>query len=244
MIPGDMLRAVIIDDEDSGISALQLLIAKHVGHVKVVATATNAEEGIAVIESYQPEIVFLDISMPEVNGFSMLKKLQHKNFNLVFTTAHEEYAIQAIRHNASDYLLKPIDVNELIDCIAKITTEEKPRTREKVTYSSTIPLSVKDGVIFIKISQIIRLEASRSYTTFYLDNKIKQVASKSLKEYELQLDPALFYRCHNSHLVNLGKVVKLISGNGFLAQMTDGSTAEIARKNKDHFLERLKNISV
>lgn len=243
-MPDFVLRAVIIDDEDSGIRALELLIEKHVGHVKVVATATNAEEGIAIIESYQPEIVFLDISMPEVNGFTLLKRLQHKNFNLVFTTAHEEYAIQAIRHNASDYLLKPIDVNELKDCIARITTEEKPKSREKITYSNTIPLAVKDGVIFIKVTEIIRLEASRSYTTFYLDNKIKHVASRSLKEYESQLDPALFYRCHNSHLIHLDKVVKLISNNGFLAQMTDGSTAEIARKNKDHFLERLKNISV
>ncbi len=239
-----MLRAVIIDDESSGISALELLISKHVEEIKIVATTTNAIEGISLIENYKPEIVFLDISMPEINGFTLLKQLKYSDFNLIFTTAHEEYAIQAIKHDACDYLLKPIDVNELKACIAKILKGKKPNSQDKISFSATIPLAVKDGIIFIKASDIIRLEASGSYTTFYLDNKIKQIASKSLKEYEQQLNPALFYRCHNSHLINLDKVVKFISNNGFLAQMTDGSTAEIARKNKDQFLELLKNISV
>ena len=239
-----MLRAVIIDDEPSGISALELLITKHVEEVKIVATTTSAVKGISLIENYKPEILFLDVSMPEINGFMLLKKLQYSDFHLIFTTAHEEYAIQAIKHDACDYLLKPIDVNELKECIAKILKGGNFNPQEKASYSSTIPLAVKDGIIFIKTSEIIRLEASGSYTTFYLDHNVKQVASKSLKEYEAQLNPTLFYRCHNSHLINLDKVVKFISNNGFLALMVDGSSAEIARKNKDQFLELLKNISV
>jgi two-component system LytT family response regulator len=239
-----MLRAVIIDDELSGLNALQLLIDKHVENIKVVASTTKATQGISIIEDYRPEIVFLDISMPEINGFALLKQLEYRDFNLVFTTAHEEYAIQAIKHNAFDYLLKPIDVNELQNCVSKIMKEnDRTKTQNKTTFSNTIGLSVKDGIIFIKHSDIIRLEASGSYTIFYLDNKIKHIASKSLKEYEAQLNPSFFYRCHNSHLINLKKVMKFISSDGLFAQMTDGSSAEIARKNKEQFLEKLKYIS-
>lgn len=240
-----MLRSVIIDDERSGINALQLLINKHIDDVKVVGATTKAQEGIALIEDYRPEIVFLDISMPELDGFGLLEQLQYRTFNLVFTTAHQEYALQAIKHHAFDYLLKPVDVNELKSCIEKITAERRRNEmRSKNPYSGTIGLSVKDGIIFIRHADIIRLEASGSYTVFYLENNVKQIASKSLKEYEAQLDPSVFYRCHNSHLVNLKKVTKFVSQDGFFAQMHDGSAAEIARKNKDHFLDRLKNVIV
>ncbi|MDQ3111110.1 MAG: LytTR family DNA-binding domain-containing protein [Bacteroidota bacterium] len=239
----NILKAVIIDDEPSGIIALQLLIDEHISQVKVVTSTTSPIEGISVIENYKPDIVFLDISMPGISGFALLKQLKHKNFNLIFTTAHQEYAIEAIRHDASDYLLKPIDYDDLRNCIDKIIAERNsPKIQDKPAFSNVIGLSVKDGILFIKSADIIRLEASGSYTTFFLDNKVKQVASKGLKEYESQLNPAVFYRCHNSHVVNLKKVVKFITNNGFLAQMTDGSTAEIARKNKDQFLERLKSI--
>ncbi|HTF05208.1 MAG TPA: LytTR family DNA-binding domain-containing protein [Bacteroidia bacterium] len=238
-----MIRAIIIDDERSGINALQLLIEKHIDGVKIVATTTKAQEGIALIEDYRPEIVFLDISMPDLTGFDLLEQLEYRNFNLVFTTAHQEYAIQAIKHHAFDYLLKPIDIDELKSCVRKIISERERVLRQgKTTFSNTIGLSVKDGIIFIRNSDIIRLEASGSYTVFYLENKVKQMASKSLKEYEAQLDPSVFYRCHNSHLVNLKKVTKFVSHDGLFAQMIDGSAAEIARKNKEQFLERLKNI--
>lgn len=237
-----MLRAVIIDDEVSGINSLQLLIDKHVNGVKVIATTTQPKQGISIIEDYRPEIVFLDISMPEINGFTLLKQLEYRNFDVVFTTAHEEYAIQAIKHNAFDYLLKPIDATELRVCINRIQEEGVNTKQEHKNMSNMIGLSVKDGIIFIKHSDIVRLEASGSYTVFYLDNKVKHVASKSLKEYEAQLNPSIFYRCHNSHLINLKKVVKFISSDGFFAQLTDGSAAEIARKNKEQFLERLRNI--
>jgi two-component system LytT family response regulator len=241
-----MIRAIIIDDERSGINALQLLIDKHIEGVKIVAATTKAQEGIALIEDYRPEIVFLDISMPDLTGFALLEQLTYRNFNLVFTTAHQEYAIQAIRHQAFDYLLKPIDIAELKNCIRKIMANgvdrEKVAAQGKSSFSNTIGLSVKDGIIFIRNSDIIRLEASGSYTVFYLENKVRQMASKSLKEYEAQLDPSVFYRCHNSHLVNLKKVTKFVSHDGLFAQMIDGSAAEIARKNKEQFLERLKNI--
>lgn len=240
-----MLRAVIIDDERSGINALQLLIDKHIGTLKVVGSTTQAEQGIALIEDYHPDVVFLDISMPNLNGFALLEQLHYRDFNLVFTTAHQEYALQAIKHHAFDYLLKPVDVDELKECVSRIMAERtRPKPESRQGPVGTIGLAVKDGIIFIRHSDIIRLEASGSYTVFYLENKVKQMASKSLKEYEAQLDPTVFYRCHNSHLVNLKKVAKFVSSDGLYAQMLDGSAAEIARKNKDQFLERLKHVTV
>lgn len=240
-----MLRAVIIDDERSGIKALQLLIDKHIDNVKIVGATTDAHQGILIIEDYRPEVVFLDISMPQLNGFALLEQLHYRSFNLVFTTAHQEYAMQAIKHHAFDYLLKPVDIGELKSCIGKIVAQRENRPIEnRPGFSNTIGLAVKDGIIFIRHADIIRLEASGSYTVFYLENKVKQVASKSLKEYEAQLDPSVFYRCHNSHVVNLKKVAKFVNNDGLFAQMLDGSAAEIARKNKEQFLERLKNITV
>ncbi|MGZ3884078.1 MAG: LytR/AlgR family response regulator transcription factor [Bacteroidia bacterium] len=235
-------RAIIIDDESIGINALKVLIEKHSENIKIVATTTDPEQGVGLIEDYKPEIVFMDISMPKMNGFELLDKLQYKNFKLVFTTAHEEYALKAIKTKAADYLLKPIDIDELKACLAAVTKEEAgQQSTPKRQVPAIIELAVRDGIIFIKPHDIVRLEAAGSYTTFYLSNNVKHLASKSLKEYEQQLDPRRFYRCHNSHIVNLGKVVRLVSTDGLFAQMEDGSMPEISRRNKDAFLERLKN---
>jgi two-component system LytT family response regulator len=240
-----MYRAIIIDDELAGINSLRLLIEKNITGLKVVATASEPEKGILLINDYQPDVVFLDISMPGMNGFELLKKVDYKNFKIVFTTAHEEYAIPAIKSKAFDYLLKPIDIDELKDCVNLLLKELDGTTDpNKLNAPGLIELFVKSGIIFIKPNEIIRLEASGSYTIFYLTNNIKQLVSKSMKEYEILLDPHIFYRCHNSHIVNLTKVIKFTSNNGFYAEMIDGSVAEIARKNKDIFLERLKNIAV
>ncbi len=237
-----MLRAIIIDDELIGISTLKILIEKYVEGIKVVATATEPEKGIAAIDDYKPEIVFLDISMPKMSGFELLEHVKHKNFKLVFTTAHREYAIKAIKNGACDYLLKPIDITELKECIQKILGEMNTREVQKSNGTNIIELSVKDGIIFIKPNDVIRLEASGSYTVFYLVNNVKHIASKNLKECEPMLDSNLFYRCHQSHIINLQKVVKMVSSDGLFAQMIDGSMPEIGRKNKDVFLERLKTI--
>ena len=237
-----MYRAIIVDDESIGINTLKILIERYTTNIKVVATSTEPENGIKLIEDYRPDIVFLDISMPRINGFELLQQLTYKDFKLVFTTAHEEYALKAIKNKAFDYLLKPIDIEELKQCVNNITggISEKKEV-QKTNSSGIIELSVKDGILFIKPGDIIRLEASGSYTTFFLENNIKQLASKNLKDYEALLDPALFYRCHISHIVNLQKVVKFISTNGLFAKMNDESLVEISKKNKQIFLEKLKN---
>ncbi len=238
-----MLRTIIIDDELIGINSLKMLIEKHTWGIKIVATATEPLAAITLIEDYKPDIVFLDISMPKMNGFELLEHLTYKGFKLVFTTAHGEHAIKAIRNKAKDYLLKPIDVDELKSCVSSIISDfDKPGNSQKQNPVNLIELSVKDGIIFIKPHDVIRLEASGSYTVFYLINNVRHIASKNLKECEALLASNFFYRCHPSHIVNLHKVVKMVSNNGLFAQMTDGSMPEIGRKNKVIFLENLKRL--
>jgi two-component system LytT family response regulator len=237
-----MLRAVIIDDEIIGIKTLKLLIEENTKGIRIVATTTEPEEGIDLIEDYKPDILFLDISMPTMNGFELIEKLRYKNFKLVFTTAHNDYAIKAIKQKAADYLLKPIDIEELQACVSSIISDTEAEKPGLKTNSHIIELAVKNGVIFIKPQDIIRLEAAGSYTVFYLANASKEVVSKNLKECESLLEPPYFYRCHPSHIINLHKAVKLVSGDGLYIQMSDGSRAEISRKNKEELLDRLKQI--
>jgi two-component system, LytTR family, response regulator len=238
-----MLRAIIIDDELIGVNTLKLLIEKHTEGIKIVASATDPEKGILLIDDYKPDVVFLDVSMPKMNGFELLEKIEHKDFHLVFTTAHREYAINAIKNGAMDYLLKPIDITELKSCVDKLVEEyNRLPEAQKTVSSNIIELAVKDGIIFIKPQEVIRLEASGSYTVFYLENKVKHMASKNLKECEALINNPMFYRCHQSHVINLNKVIKMVSADGLFAQMSDGSMPEIGRKNKEMFLEKLKNI--
>jgi two-component system LytT family response regulator len=238
-----MLRAIIIDDEQSSISTLKVLIEKHTPALRIVATTTEPEKGISLVKDYAPNIVFLDVSMPRMNGFDFLTQVEDKNFRLVFTTAHAEYAIKAIKNQAYDYLLKPIDIDELKTCVNKIVNEKSTLDQKtKLIEHKNIVIPVRDGTIFVKSQDVIRLEASGSYTFFYLENNIKHLVSKNLKESEQLLDANYFYRCHASHIVNLNKVVKMSSHDGLFAQMTDGSKPEIARKNKEVFLEKLKLI--
>lgn len=238
-----MLRAIIIDDETAGIETLKILAARNPDTIRVVATTLNAAEGITLIEDYKPDVVFLDISMPTMSGFELLERLHFKDFKLVFTTAHKEYAIQAIKNKAFDYLLKPIDDADFRTCLKNIMQEhDKTPLPAKHDTNLLIEIQVKDGIIFLKQKDIVRLEASRSYTEFHMDNGAKYIASKSLKDFEAKLDSHLFYRCHKSHIINLQKVQKFINHDGFFALMSDQSMPDISKTLKDSFLERLKTL--
>lgn len=240
-----MLRVIIIDDEEDGIDMLKLLALRNTGMMKVVASTVSPHEGITLIEDYQPDVVFLDISMPLMSGFELLEKLKFRAFKLIFTTAHAEYALQAIKNKAYDYLLKPIDYADFNKCISEIYRElylsSAPEPSHKIAQEPIIDVQVKDGIIYIKQKNIIRLEASRSYTEIYLDNGQRHVASKTLRDFEAKLDPRIFYRCQKSHVINLQKVEKFINHQGFFALMSDGSMPDISKNKKEEFLERLKN---
>lgn len=238
-----ILRAIVIDDEESGLDTLNILASRNPDTIRVVAETQEPELGIKLIEDYKPDVVFLDISMPTMSGFELLARLRFRNFKLIFTTAHKEHAIEAIKNKAFDYLLKPISSEDFKRCVEEIKTSlQHPPEIQRAETVALIEIQVKDGIQFIKQKDIIRLEASRSYTVFYLDNGIKHVASKSLGEFEAKLDQKRFYRCQKSHIVNLQKVQKFVNHDGFFALMNDGSMAHISKNSKDVFLERLKSV--
>jgi len=239
------MNAILIDDEKKSITNLQLLLTEHCKEINIIGTAHNALEAVKLILENKPDIVFLDIQMPGYNGFDVVEQIKGSSSKIIFTTAHKDYAIEALRKGAVDYLLKPIDSEELVNCIARLkenATKKMPESKEK-NQLKLIELNVKDGIIFIKPMDIIRLEASGSYTTFFLKNSIKHIVSRGLKDYEHLLNNTFFYRCHKSHIINLKEVNKFINHDGLYALMTDLSQIEIARVNKEEFLERLKNLN-
>ena len=236
-----MLRVIIIDDEPIGINTLKILIDRLGLDVFVVATSSDPEKGIELIETYRPDVLFLDVNMPKLNGFELLERLIYKDFKLVFTTAHQEYAIKAIKSKAQDYLLKPIDSEDLRTCVENILAESKPAGSIQRS-RSLLELSVNDGIVLLKQSNIIRLEASGSYTFIYMKDGTKHTASKNLKHFEAMVDPAMFFRCHLSHVVNMNEVTKLVNSDGHFALMSDQSQAEIGKKYKDEFSLKLKMI--
>ena len=237
------MRAIIIDDEKAAIKNLSMLIERYVDDVTIVAATTNAAEGITSIESKKPEIVFLDISMPEMNGFALLHELKYKGFYLIFTTAHEQYAIQAIKHHATDYLVKPIDIEELRHAVHMIghnrsilpVTAQGPQT-PRLRIDGRIGLAVKEGLVYLLVADINRIESSGSYCIFYTTDHNKYIVSKNIGEYEDMLPCDVFFRIHKSYLINIKKVRKYIRSNGYFVEMEDGALVEISRRKKDEFL--------
>jgi two-component system, LytTR family, response regulator len=235
-----MITAVLVDDEEKSLKTLELLLNEYCEDVRIIGKAGNALEAVKIILNNNPDVVFLDIHMPGFSGFDVLESIRETAPVVIFTTAHQNYAINALRKGAFDYLLKPVDIELLRDCIHRV----KEKLDKQGGRTGIIELSVKDGIFFIKQADILRLEAAGSYTVFYLDNNIRHMVSKSMKEYEVQLDNSVFFRCHNSHIVNLKKVVKFIHSNGYFAELDDGTTVEVARKNKELLLEKLKNLKL
>lgn len=247
-----MLRAVIIDDEQKGINALKLLLEKHLPEIKVVAASTKPVEGLELIGNYKPEIVFLDINMPQLNGFELLQKLEWKEFNLVFTTAHREYGLRALKNNAIDYLLKPIDPIDLKLAVEKIKEHLLAKTSlfSKYNFSEVLEalnakpkliLPVRTGVESIDISEIIYLESVSNYTTIYLSKLPSITSSKTLKEFELQLckKNLSFMRVHQSYIVNLNKVLRYLKIVDQIVMVND-QRIPLAKSRKDEFFTWLE----
>jgi two-component system LytT family response regulator len=249
-----MTRAIIIDDEKFCIEVLEELISTHCPEIKVCATCQSGEEGIAAINLNQPDLIFLDIEMPRMNGFDMLKKLLPFHFDVIFTTAYDNYAIRAFKYSALDYLLKPIDAEDL-----KSAVEKYLHPRAQRNYSAQIDLLIEnikhfnpslihriaiptvEGLIMLPISDIIYCEANSSYTIIHLVKKEKIVSAKTLKEYEELLEAHNFFRVHNSHLINLSFVQKYVKGDGGYVIMSDQSTIGVSRSRRESFVARLQN---
>ena len=235
-----MITAVIIDDEQNGRLALREKLKLFCPEVKVLTEAENGVQGLEIIKKYKPEIIFLDVEMPEMNGFEMLAQLTERKGHVIFTTAYNQYAIKAIKYAAFDYLLKPIDIDELMLTVKKAGDTDLPGERKKFITSNKsftkLAIATMDGLQFIPIADIIRLEAESNYTRFYLQNGTKCLSSKSLIEYEELLNDHNFFRCHHSHIINLNFVNSYIKNDGGEIVMSDGAHVDLSRRKKKEFL--------
>lgn len=244
-----ILKAIIIDDEASSRNALLQKIIMHCPGVKVTAECEDGEQGIASIEREKPDIVFLDVEMPRMNGFVMLQQLQYKNFELIFTTAYDHYAINAIRFSALDYLVKPVEVNDLVSAVQRAGEKRKPQPQssriENLLYNiaeekelgNRIAIPSMDGIFFITIADIIYLEAESNYSVIYTSGGKKYTVSKTLKDFEELLPVPFFIRIHHSHIINKKEVQRYIKGEGGQVVMKNGAILDVSRRRKEEFLK-------
>lgn len=239
------MRAILIDDENSNLENLRILLEKHCPQVTIIATAQSVRDAVDVIENYVPDLVFLDIQMGDKTGFDVLKLLPMRNFDVIFVTAYDQYGIEAIKFAALDYLLKPIDIEELMHAVKKA---ERKFTRQIQTSQldfllqqlkkpeptiSKIALPMQSEIRYVSLSEIIRCEADNTYTHFFLSNGEKILVSKSLKEYSDLLRPNGFLRTHQSHLVNPKYVKSWLKEDGGILLLISGDKIPISKPNKD-----------
>jgi len=250
----NILRTVIVDDEQDAVNFIESIAKEYCPNIEVIGKAHSAIEGIEVITKEQPDLVFLDVEMPHGSGFDLLAAFPEKNFDVIFITAFNHYAIRAIKFSAVDYILKPININEFIEAVKRVEEARGDKKGRNVNFNTlfenlqtTLPsklaIPTSSGMEYLITKEIIRIEADRSYSWFYLEGDLKYLVSRNLKEYQELLSDRNFFRTHNSHLVNLEHVKKYIRHEGGYVEMTDGSTVPISRGKKDLFLEHMGRIS-
>ncbi|WP_258103595.1 LytTR family DNA-binding domain-containing protein [Marinoscillum sp. MHG1-6] len=247
-----MLRALIIEDEKHSRETLKNLLRDYCDGVEVVGEADSVPSGIELINHIPADVVFLDIELQSGTGFDILKRIQNISFETIFTTAFEQYAIQAIKMSSLDYLLKPISIDELQAAVEKCKTKNNQQYSKQLDVlmqrlsnenkDKNICLSTAEGMEFIKENEILFCKANGSYTDFRLKNGRNILVSKHLKEYEDLLPSDNFMRVHNSYLINLTGVKKFVKSEGGYILMNDESMVSISPKKKDEFMERMSNL--
>jgi two-component system LytT family response regulator len=246
-----MIKAIIVDDEPNCCESLATLLERYCPEVKVADICYSGEAALAAIKDQPPQIVFLDIEMPIMNGFQMLEEISELNFELIFTTSYDQYAIKAVRFSALDYLLKPIDREELQQAVQKAKKRLQyplPQQLEilfhklnhPVTPIQKIAMPTMEGLQLISVNDIISCISNSNYTILHLKNNIKLTASRTLKEVEELLEEYAFLRVHHSHVVNLNEINKYIKGDGGYLFMSDGSTLDVSRSRKEILLQKLQ----
>ncbi len=247
-----MIKAVIIDDEQLAIESLQWEIENFSNDVKIIETFTNPKEAISGINYLKPDLVFLDIEMPEMDGFQLLKSLDYQNFDLIITTAYNQYAIQAFKASAIDYLLKPIDPDDLIQAIEKVKARQISNNSTKnietilsdliqnnVDQTKKIPLSLNNKIILVDPKEIIYCKSDGSYTTVFLKNGEDYLVSKSIKYLEEMLPGKQFLRIHKSYIVNLSEVKELLKHGSGEVVLNNDRVIPISRSHRQKVFEAL-----
>ncbi len=249
-----MLNVVIVEDEKHNRENLKAMLQEVPEGVQVLGEAANKTEAVALIKSTKPDLVLMDIELTEGTGFEVLSELPHSSFEVVFTTAFEHYALKAIKFSSIDYLLKPIDQDELNEAIDKARQKKDEVLQKKQLElllasldqkqeQRNICLSTSDGIEFIKTAEILYCEASGSYTHFHLKDNHKLLVSKNLKEYALLLDDQDFMRVHNSFLINLREVKRYVKSDGGYILMNNEANIPISAKKREEFLSRMASLS-
>jgi two-component system LytT family response regulator len=245
-----MLKAIIIDDEPYCCEILAAILDAECPQVQIMSVCNNGENALAAICQYAPDLIFLDVEMPRMNGFELLEKLPVINFHLIFTTSYDQYALKAIRFSALDYLLKPVDREELKKAVQKAEErmeipipQQLQLLLQKLKPSqpiNKIALPTIDGLQMIPIDSIVFCESDDNYSRLILKNKKKILVTRSLKDIEEMLEPYSFLRVHRSYLVNLNEIDKYIKGKGGYLLMSEGSSVDVSKNRKESLMHKIQ----
>ena len=252
-----MIRVILVDDEPQSCKSLAIKLKDVAEDVEIIGTYHHPERAITGIRKSKPDVVFLDIEMPGINGFQLLEKLEEFDFEVIFVTAYNEYMLNALHISALDYLLKPVDTEELKNALArlrkKISLHENPLYKKEQLEllgdalkdqhaPKRLALATLQGIVFLKINEIIRVEALSNYSTFYLISKQKIMVSKTLKEFEPVLTMQNFFRVNRSCIVNTDYIVKYKNEDGGMLELQDGSEVGVGPHRKNELIELLSRI--
>src|SRR5688500_7914961 len=243
-----MIKAILVDDEKHCRETLSIQLEKYCSEVQLLAQCNSAVQGLEAIAQYQPDVVFLDVEMPKMNGFEMLQQFSQIPFDVIFTTGYDAYAIKAIRFSAIDYLLKRIDKDELRKAVGKVSQKTShnlnqqldillARLGTKQVSLQKIALPTLDGFELVPLENILHCEADSNYTHVVLKHAKKVLVSRTLKEIEELLDGHAFLRIHHSYIVNLNEIVRYIRGEGGYVIMSDNTSITVSRSRKDALLK-------
>jgi two-component system LytT family response regulator len=249
-----MIRTIVIDDEVQARETILKMLSAYCPDVEIVATAGSVEEGVKTLKEIQPDLLMLDIKMADGTGFDLLRKLENTNFRLIFITAFEEFAIRAIKFSAIDYILKPIDPDELVNAVQKagsLIKKENMSLRLDALYENLdliktgqkkIVLKTTDSVNIVRLSEIIRCESEKNLTHFFTTGNEKITVSRTLKEFNELLSAYKFFRVHQSHLVNMDHVKRYEKQGGGMLIMADDSRVPVSFRKKDDLMRLFKSL--
>lgn len=247
------IRSVIIEDEHKSLLTLRTLLERYCPEIEVVGTAGSVEAGIRVLKEVGPDLVFMDIAMPDGDAFDLLNRYGKVDFEIIFVTAYNDFALKAFEFSALHYLLKPISYKELQDAVNRFQRLRSPVSMEErleilnrtlQNHFDKISLPSNDGLIIVEIEKIMRLEASGNYSTVFMDNGETIVVTKTLNQFEEILTGLWFVRIHNTHLINLKYLKKYQRGQGGVVTMQNGIALTVSRTRKNEFIECLKTMSL
>jgi two-component system LytT family response regulator len=241
------LRAILIDDELNSLQNLQNKLEKYCPSVKVLAAMEKPEEAFLCVRQQKPDVLFVDIEMPRMSGLRFVEELGDFEGEIIFVTAYNHFAIEAMRISAFDYLVKPVSISDLQNAVTRLHQQRGRDTKERLnvlkqsigdnkSQDNKIAVPTNDGLEFIVIKTIIRIESSANYSRLFLTNKHSVLVTKLLKDFEELLAPYRFFRVHNTHLINLNYISKYIRGDGGQVVMENGDVVDVSRRKKEQFL--------